>query len=217
MLSTLDLLETNLRDLSHADLILAVDHIAEKGAAHSGLQDVPEDVPGPSVLKELNVDFAATVQAAFNGDRLLGEERDAKWLNLVESVIMWGQHIIMRFKRRKDPSILQNNGFAQKKQVVKKTVSKDVSPVPSQVRVKHGASSGWLTVLAKRIAGNGSFELRFTTDPNDEASWTDGGHHTYCQMKLNGFVPGTKYYFSLRYHGIGGTSDWCAPVSIIAL
>lgn len=217
MLSSIDLLESNLRHMSHAELIVSVGVIVDLGAAHSGLQDVPQDVPGPSVLNDLKVDFAASVQAAANGDKVKGEERDAKRQNLLESVIMWGQHIIMRSKRCKDPSVLQNNGFELKKSPAKNASGKSPTPVPTAVRVRHGSQSGHLTVNAKAIPGNGTFEVRFTTNPSDESSWIDGGHHTYCQIEMQGFTPGTQYHFSLRYHGKNGTSAWSTPVGIIAL
>ena len=216
MLVSMDLLESNLRDLNHAELIVTVGNIADLGAAHSGLQNVPEDVPGPSVLTELKVDFAASVQAAINGDKVKGEERDAKRLHLLECVIMWGQHIIMRYKLRKDHSVLHNNGFELKKTPAKSASSKIPTPVPTNVRVTY-AQSGCLVVTTKQIPGNGTFELRFTTDPSNESSWVDGGHHTECRIERQGFVPATTYYFSLRYHEKNGTSAWCAPVGIIAL
>jgi hypothetical protein len=214
---TLDIFESYLRDLSHAELIVEVETIAMLGEQHPGLQDVPDDVPGPKVLMELKVDFAASVQAAAYKDKLKVEERDAKRLHLLECVVMWGQHIVMRYKRRNDASVLHNNGFALKKPQVKTSASKAPTPVPSDVRVKHAAESGGLQINVKFIHGNGTFEVRFTSNPNDDSSWVDGGHHTYCQFELKGFVPGTKYYFSLRYHGANGTSAWSNPVSIIAL
>lgn len=216
---SMDLLESNLRDLNAPALIGTVGMIAERGAAHPGLQDVPEDVPGPSVLLEMNVDYAASVQAMINSGKQKDQEVEAKRIALVEAVIMWGQHIIMRYKRRKDPSVLHNNGFELKKPHVK-GASKQAAgptPVPKNLRVRHGAYSTFLSIIVDGIKGNGTFQARFTTDPNDESSWVDGGHHTYCQFELKGFVPGTKYYFSVRYHGKNGTSEWCAPVAIIAL
>lgn len=216
---SMDLLESNLRDLNAPALIGTVGIIAEMGAAHPGLQDVPEDVPGPSVLTALKVDYAASVQAMTNRGKQKDEEVEAKRIELLEAVIMWGQHIIMRYKRRKDPSVLQNNGFELKKPHVK-GASKQAAgptPVPKNLRLKHGSYSGTLLLFLKAILGSGTFEVRFTTDINDESSWVDGGHHTYCQIELKGFVPGTKYYFSVRYHGKNGTSEWCAPVGIIAL
>jgi len=216
---SMDMLESNLRDLNAPALIGTVGMIAERGAAHPGLQDVPEDVPGPSVLLEMNVDYAASVQAMINRGKQKDQEVEAKRIALVEAVIMWGQHIIMRYKRRKDPTVLLNNGFELKKPPVKNTSRQAAGPppVPKNLRVKHTSLSTILALAVNRIPGNGSFEVRFATDPNDETSWVDGGHHTYCQFELKGFVPGTKYYFSVRYHGKSGTSEWCAPVAIIAL
>jgi hypothetical protein len=216
MLPSLDLLENNLRELNHADLILKVGTIVEFGKAHPGLQNVPEDVPGPELINGLNVDYAASVQAARDGGKKAAEERDLKRLNLLEAVHMWGQHIIMRFKRRKDQSLLDNNGFDQKKAVSRGGRGvKGATPVP-QARVKHGDSEH-LIVCMKQIAGRGNFEVRHTTNPNDDDAWVDGGHHTYCNIEMAGFVPGTKYWFSTRYHGPNGTSAWSTPISIIAL
>ena len=215
MLPSLQLLENNLRDLGHAELVLKVGGIVELGKAHPGLQNVPEDVPGPDHLHDLNVDFAASVQAAHDGGKKAAEERDTKRLNLLEAVHMWGQHIVMRYKRRKDPSLLENTGFDQKKPTARGSKVKGATPVPN-ARLKHGESRQ-LVIYLKQIPGRGSYEVRYTTNPNDDGTWVDGGHHTYCTIEMGGFEPGTKYYFSVRYHGPNGTSAWSAPLSIIAL
>lgn len=212
----IEYLQGSLHDLGDAALVLEVGTISDKGAVHPGLQDVPADVPSPSELRQANLDFAASVQAALDGGKKQGEERDRKRVHLLECVLMWSQFIVMRFKRRNDPTVLENNGFALKKPRAKKIFSRAPTSVPSDTRLKHGESTV-LHIATKQISGNGTFELRFTTNPNDESSWIDGGHHTSCQMELRGLVPGTRYYISLRYHGKNGTSAWSDPVNIIAL
>jgi hypothetical protein len=213
----MDPLETNLSHLNHFELIGTAQNIIELGAAHPGLQDVPADVTGPTVLSEIKVDYAGSVVTAGNGDKIQGAFRDAKRVELLEGLIMWGQFIVMRSKRRKDPSLLQNNGFELKKTRTKIARADAVTPVPTDVRLKHSSRSTYITLITRAMQGKGSFEVRWTTNPNDESSWVDGGHHSYCQIELGGFIPGTKYYFCIRYHGKNGTSDWSDPVSIIAL
>ncbi|GFO57875.1 hypothetical protein GMST_02000 [Geomonas silvestris] len=217
MLPGLDLLEINLRGLSHAELIVKVNTIIEMSRKHPGLQNISPDVPGPDLLEKINVDYAASVQAAANGGgRRANEERDEKRLEVLEHAMMWGQHVVILSKTRKDPSLLQDNGFDQKKQQGRQSKSKNgPTPVP-EARVKHG-DTGELILIVKQIVGRGTYEVRYTTTPNDPESFTDGGHHTLCQIALKGFVPGTKYFFSLRYHGPNGTSAWSDPISIIAL
>jgi len=216
-LSGVEILKGSLHDLGDAALVLEVGTITDKGEAHPGLQDVPPDVPGPSVLRQANLDFAASVQAALeDGGKKKVAERDRKRVHLLECVLMWSQFIVMRFKRRNDPTVLENNGFALKKPRAKRNSTHAPTPVPSETRLKHGESTV-IHISTKQIPGNGSFELRYTTNPNDESSWIDGGHHTSCQMELRGLVPGTRYYISLRYHGKNGTSAWSDPVNIIAL
>lgn len=214
MLPSLDLLEVNLQHLNHADLILKAGVIVEKGRAHAGLQNVSGDVTGPEDIHQATIDYAASVQAAADGGKRAVEDRNAKRLILLECLVMWGQHIIHRFKRRKDPTLLQNNGFDSKKAVTK-VKAKGPTPVP-QARAKHGQSEEILRIV-KRIPGYGNFEVRYSTNPSDDGSWVDGGHHTHCQIKIQGLVPGTRYYFSLRYHGPNGTSAWSVPISIIVL
>lgn len=216
MMPSLDLLENNLRDLSHAELIVKAATIVEKGKAHSGLQNPPEDVPNLDLIHNLQGEYAAAVQAALDGGKKAAEERDQKRLHLLEALYMWGQHIVMRYKRRNDPSVLENNGFDLKKPVSRGSKSKaGATPVP-EVRLRHGETER-IFINLKQIPGRGTFEIRFTTNPNDDTSWVDGGHHTFCNIELGGFIPGIKYYFSVRYHGPNGTSAWSAPVSIIAL
>lgn len=218
MLPGLDLLEINLRGLSHAELIVKVNTIIEMSRKHPGLQNISSDVPGPDLLEKINIDYAASVQAAANGGgRRANEERDEKRLDVLEHTMMWGQHVVILSKTRKDPSLLQDNGFDQKKPQSKSTKNKGggTTPVP-EGRVKHG-DSGELIIYVKQIAGRGTYEVRYTSNPSDPESFVDGGHHTLCQIVMKGFVPGTKYFFSIRYHGPNGTSAWSDPISIIAL
>lgn len=217
MLPGLDLLEINLRGLSHAELIVKVNTIIEMSRKHPGLKNVSLEMLGPDLLERLNIDYAASVQAAaIGGGRRANEERDEKRNDVLEHTMMWGQHVVILSKTRKDPSLLQDNGFDQKKQQSRQSKGKyGPTPVP-EARVKHG-DTGELIINVKQIAGRGTYEVRYTTTPNDPESFVDGGHHTLCQIVLKGFVPGTKYFFSLRYHGPNGTSAWSDPISIIAL
>ena len=209
----------SLRELSHPDFIFKVGTIVDLGLAHAGLQDVPDDVGGPQVIKVLNQELAVSVQAAANKDRFWMTDAGTKRQNVQEHVEMWGQFIAIRSKRRNDPSLLQNNGFDARKKMVKvSVVGKGGTPVPEEVKATHGTTTGTIFVHCKSMGGKGSFEARYSTDPNNEAAWVDGGHHVSCrQMPIGGLVPGTKYYFCIRFHGANGSSAWSEPISIICL
>jgi hypothetical protein len=208
----------SLRDLSHPDFIFKVGTIVELGLAHPGLQDLPEEVGGPVLIKALTQDLAVSVQAAANKDRFWMADSLSKRQGVQEQVEIWGHFIVMRSKHRNDPSLLQNAGIDAKKKVIKyNPSSKAGTPVPEGAKVAHG-TTGKLLVSCKGMGKKGSFELRYSTDPNNEAAWKEGGHHTTCrQMPIEEVVPGTKYYICIRFHGANGTSPWSEPISIIAL
>jgi hypothetical protein len=206
----------SLRQLSHPDFIFKVGTIVELGLANPALQDLPEEVGGPVLIKSLVQDMAVSVQAAANKDRFWMADSITKRQNVQDQVEIFGQFMLMRSKHRNDPGLLQNGGLDPKKKGVKINVSKAGTPVPEDVKVTHGLT-GTLLIACKGMGKKGSFEVRYCTDPNN-AAWQDGGHHISCrQMPVEGVVPGTKYYICVRFHGANGTSPWSEPVSIIAL
>lgn len=209
----------SLRELSHPDFIFKVGTIVDLGLAHPGLQDVPDDVGGPKVIDALKQELAVSVQAAANKDRFWMADASTKRQNVQEHVEMWGQFISIRARRRNDPGLLLNTGFDPKKKIVKVSAAgKGGTRVPEGVKATHGTTSGSINLQCKSMGKKGSFEVRYSTDPNNEAAWQDGAHHTSCrQMPIGGLVPGTKYYCCIRFHGANGTSAWSEPVSIICL
>jgi hypothetical protein len=210
---------SSLRELSHPDFIFKVGTIVDLGLAHPGLQDVPEDAGGPAVIDVLNQSLSVSVHAAANKDQYYVAQSNAIRQDVQEHVEMWGQFIVMRSKRRKDPSLLLNAGLDPKKKAGKTaSANKGVTPVTQDVKVSHGPVSQTLLVTCKSMGRRGAYEIRYSTDPGNELGWIDGDHHTTCRnMPISGVVPGTKYYICVRFHGANGTGPWSEPVCIIAL
>ena len=215
----LDLLDVNFRRLSHVDFIFKVGNIADLCEVHEGLGPWPEEVPNPGEIRTDNLDFAASVQAAANGDRQRIAERDEKRANLEDAVTMVAQHIIMKSKRKKDPSLLLNNGFDQKKKVTRSAAgSKDVTAAPAGLTAKHGPASGTVIVKTRKLAGAGSYEIQISLEPGNEASWQTTGHSIHCShMEIKGQVPGSKCYIRVRGLGANGPGPWSEPISLIIL
>jgi hypothetical protein len=160
----------SLRELSHADFIFKVGTIVDLGLAHPGLQDPPEEVGGPVLIKALNQDLAVAVQAAANKDRFWMAESITKRQGVQEQVEIWGHFIVMRSRHRNDPSLLQNAGLDPRKKGVKTYVSsKTGTPVPEGVKVTHGTTGKFL-ISCRSMGGKGSYEVRYSVSVNRSTS-----------------------------------------------
>ena len=218
----LEVYDTNYTKFSHADLVLNADDIVVKLSCHPRFKDYqwPDVVPGPSQIKDLVLAFKEAVSAAANGDRVKIAEKHAARIELVEAVTMTAQHIVMVWKKEKDPAVLQNTGFPMKKTKAKakNTNHAGTTATPTKVTACHGAESGTVEIKVGRVKGVASYHVqRCLGVPTDATSWDDIDSFVYAHFIIKGQEPGLKYSFRVRCFGAAGYSDWSAPVTLIVI
>ena len=161
-----------------------------------------------------------TVSAAANGDRVKITERHAARTALEEAMTMTAQHIVMVWKKEKDPAVLQNTGFPMKKQSKPKNTNRATkTPTPGKVTVKQTAESGTVEITVGRVEGATHYQVqRCLGVPTSESTWDDLDSFVHCRHNIvKGQEPGQKYSFRVRCFGVGGYSDWTAPVTLIVI
>lgn len=220
MASIPELLETNYDNLPINDLIVTINHLAEKAESHVAFQgELPEYVTRPAQLRQLAETLGKARDAAAGGDRDRSAEKKALIESCKMALSMNALHIVMLSLHRNDPTIRLNAGYEEKHKSTGKAKVNLLEQSPD-VLVKHGSVSGHINLLIKRARQNASIEVQTTDgDPNDEGAWKRYGEgvHNKSRIELKGQEPAKKIYFRARYHEDGGTGPWSAPVGIIVL
>jgi len=222
MYELLEMLDTNFKYLTHPDLIMKVETMADLLAIHPRYPlPWPEVVPDPNELKQLISDFKELVSEAAKGNRDKIAERNEKRPIVEMKVTLTGQYLVMKAIKENDSTMLQGTGFDVRAKPKAGGTSATVATygVPTDFTVKHGSTSGTVIAKLKRMGNGGNYQLQMCLgDPAGEESWTDLGLHTHCTgIEVKDLIPGQRYTFRIRYHGANGPSPWSANVSIIAL
>lgn len=215
-----ELLDTNFDHLSVNDLIVTIEHAADKAESHVAFQgDLPEYVKRAPELRQLCADLAKARDAAAGHDLFKEAEKKALMAAGKMALAMNAHHITLLSLHRNDPSILLNAGYNQKQKGVPKTKINLLDLVP-EVTLKHGGASGVISVFVKRPRTSASIEVQITDqDPNQEQSWKRLGEGTYnkSRIEIKGLQPASRVFVRVRYHEDGGTGRWSTPVNLIVL
>ena len=216
-----ELLETtSLAWLPINDLIVTIDHMADKAESHIAFQgEVPEYVSKSPRLREISSGLGQARDAAAGHDRNANADKKSKIAAGLLAVSMNAQHITMLSLNRNDPGLLLNAGFELKQQKSGAKSAPNLLDLVPEVFAKHTPNvSGGITLMVKREKQNASIELQMTDqDPNLEASWVSQGMFTRSRIELKGQEPAKKIYFRARYHEDGNSGRWSSVVGIIVL
>ena len=217
-----ELLEANLAGHSINDLIVTIDHMADKAETHIAFQgEVPDYVSKAPRLREISSAIGQARDAAAGGDRNANADKKEKIAAGLLAVNMNAQHIVMLSLARNDPSILLNAGYEPKQQKTsgKAATTLSLLDLVPEVYVKHMINvSGGVVIMVKRDKQHASIELQMTDqDPNLEASWGGLGMFDKSRIELRGQEPARKIHLRARYHEDGATGRWSSVVSIIVL
>jgi hypothetical protein len=86
---------------------------------------------------------------------------------------------------------------------------------PSYVSLKRNHASGNLDLRFGKVGNARSYSVQLATAP--EGPWKDELPSTSTRVSIHNVTPGTIYWSRVRANGAGGTSDWTAPASVMAV
>lgn len=217
----LEMLELNVRSLSHVGLVNLMLNIADALEAHPNYKEPPpHPVPGPAELRASAVRFQAVVNEADTGNRNKKAERDAlRPMTEVELEILkqWAQ---WKAYKENDLSWITNIGIPQKKKGLTARTSASSHPVgtPEKIKVEQGASGVALVTVNKVLAAILYYVQICDGDPSDEAAWKTFDKFTGCRgMQVTGLQPGKIYHFRVRAFGAAGYGPWSAIVKMMVI
>jgi hypothetical protein len=160
-------------------------------------------------LGTLNATFHNAVLAALPGGIQLTAAKNAArdaLLDALRKVAAYVQSIANR-----DLDVLLTSGFYAN------STNRAQSPLdPPTISELENLATTKLLVRLTPVTNAKSYNLQ--TNTNGNGAWVDAGIFTQARrIVLGNFTPGTTY--SIRARAIGGStgsSDWCAPVSLMA-
>lgn len=215
---TLDLLDSNFSDLTHAEFILRLSTIGERLEVHPIFKEVPEYVPNWARFREMAQQYKTAVEAAAGGDRDRKAEKAAMRAEFQQNVDITKQHLVMVALHRKDLTILQNTGFDFKhKSPYVRISAAIVPPMPTKLWLKRGGS-GTLFVTTNKPKGVASIEVQISTvDPPTEESWSDGISDVKARREVKNLEPLKKHFVRARFLSAAGVGPWSRVESEVVL
>jgi hypothetical protein len=213
-----DQLDTNLRDLTHSEVMLTVGNTTDFLIDHYFFKDNwPTYLTHPTQLKEDLRAYHGVVQAVqTDGGKKNQKEREERFNNIQVTFDLFGQYVVMRSISENKPSFLEEIPLKLKTRL-SRGPSKTVQLAAPIVALKHGQPKSIL-VSYNKVSGAGSNEIQICTGaPNDEASWRTVGTYSQCRVEVPGLEPGSRVHVRVRCHGTGTPGPWSEVVSIIVL
>lgn len=213
----LDIIEVNVREMSHVELGNFAISLADAFARHRGYQDeaaIPKPLFKPDQLRQVGVNHLAVTKAAESGDRYKKAERDAS-RPIVElhstMLINWAAY---RSVTENDPALIADLTLPPKVKVSKGAVHVEVT-TPQNPKAKHG-KSGSALISVGRVSGAMAYYVGLCKgDPLQQESWsTVGPFHKSQNMEVTGLEPGQLYYFRVYCSGPSGQSEWSSIISL---
>jgi hypothetical protein len=212
----IDLVEVNVREMSHVELGNFAIYLADALARHKDYQDdsaIPKPLLKPDPLRQLGVNHLAVSKAAESGDRFKKAERDAS-RPLVElhsmMLIGWAAY---RSVTENNPALITELSLPPKLKPAKASTHVEVT-APQNPKAKHG-KTGVLLISVGRVPGAMAYYVGICKgDPSQPESWsTVGPFHKSQNMEITGLEPGQLYYFKVYCSGPSGQSDWSSIIS----
>jgi hypothetical protein len=178
----------------------------------------PDWVPGAVQFRQHAEALAVAVKAAENKDREKTRERDQLHADILESVTINANYIVMRARHEKDEGLLHNVGYVLKEKTRKNSGQPSISTTPLDLKVKNGGDAGSVALRFSKDPAAGSYQLQICKgDPAGEASWADQGIYKNCMVTVKNLERASWYYFRVRSHGNNQASPWSSAVGIIVV
>lgn len=212
----IDLVEVNVREMSHVELGNFAIDLADAFARHKDYQDdnaIPTPLFRPNELREGGVNHLAVTKAAESGDRFKKAERDASRPLLELHATMLINWAAYRAVRENKPSLITELSLPPKLKGAKASTHLEVT-APQNPKAKYG-KSGVILISVGRVAGAMAYYVGICKgDPSLPESWsTIGPFHKSQNMEITGLEPGQLYYFRVQCSGPSGQSEWSSIIS----
>lgn len=202
----LDLLQTNLNDLSDGDFILVQRHFADKLEAHSALSSFPEHVPGPQRHREYADQLSKEHELMAKAGGKLPTRAEAQ-----EAIKVTATYLCIIAWAKKDLSILDNTGLDHKERTYTKQAGK-APDRPERPIFKNEGGTAWVTIGG--MPRKAHIELQINeSDPLDESAWRDFATYFNSRNKVVGLTRVKECWFRARFQSATGPSDWSEVVS----
>lgn len=108
-------------------------------------------------------------------------------------------------------AVLVSSGFS----ATKDPVPAGVLPAPGNVRVSHTQISGEFALSCDKVVNAASYQVQSSTSP--DGPWEDEGGFSSTRMLLDGFTPGTVYWFCVYAIGAAGDGAMSSPICLMAI
>jgi len=228
MVEDYEILEPNMRKLTHTDFYLMLLNVADCCETHHFFKDNWQMfVPGPAQFrahaaksKELNV-------GAERGDREMKAQRDEHRELAQLDIDVAVKYMVIRAVEQRDPTLLHGTGIPLKEikrpRISAKALLEYSLPIALTVGYRKnpvGFDSGVAVLKGKHVRRGGPYLLQICKgEPVSEESWySPGGHYKSCrEIVLTNLEPANKYCFRIRTDGPEGPGPWSQVVSLIIL
>ncbi|MDP4272289.1 MAG: hypothetical protein Q8909_19540 [Bacteroidota bacterium] len=89
----------------------------------------------------------------------------------------------------------------------------------AEFSVSHGSTSGSVYLCRKSVDDSKSYIWQSAKDtlPENESGWTPAGYSTKASCEIDGYEPGTKYWFRGAAITINGVTNYTNPIMIIVV
>jgi hypothetical protein len=213
----LDVVEVNLRNMSHTELGNFVVDLADAFAAHKGYQDegsIPPPLLKPDKLRELGLVHLLVTKGADSGDRYKKAERDASRPITELHPMMLINWAAYKSVTENDPSLIMDLRLPPKMKTTTRTTHADL-PAPENAKAKHG-KSGVALISVGRVFGAIAYYVGICKgDPSLPESWSKvGPFHKSQNIQIDKLEPGQLYYFKVCCADSEGESDWSSIISL---
>jgi len=216
----IDLVDVNLRIMSHIELANFVINLADAFAIHSGYKDegsIPPPMLKPDKLREVGVAHLTVTKAAESGNRFKKAERDALRPTTELHPAMLINWAAYRSVAENNPSLIADLGLPPKSKAATRNTHADLI-APQNPKAKHGKSGVVLISVSRVPAAIAYYVGVCKGDPSQPESWSIlGPFHKSQNIQIAELEPGQLYYFKICCADSGGKSDWSSIISIRVL
>ncbi|MDQ6624178.1 MAG: fibronectin type III domain-containing protein [Verrucomicrobiota bacterium] len=175
----------------------------------TGNVSFPNPMPTLAVLAAATDELEIKTQAALNGGRIEMAARRAAEATALSLARQLGNYV--ESQANGDLEVLLSSGF----EAVRAPSPSVIPATPDNQNLSYTGISGQLLFRFTGDYNVRNFSVQHAE--NADGPWTDHGLSTSTRVLLEDLTPGKTYWARASANGAAGTSDWCAPTSLMAV